>query len=239
MEEVMEESSSYSGPNLPSDWAGPACTILSPDEFEALSEPGVGSNAWVNDESGIGADSGGSEPETSDSEADLSGETSLDEDGDGNSDEDPVAVHCVRDTSYEAHKPSTMEAACKALADVKQLLKPPRLRGHGYKECRLLLALRTRMEWISDLLALYTNTNSRLSNGNNSSRWMALSLDCAETQQCGPYQARCLQRWVKAYIANCSALPISKNGIKSKSRINDDDVASEIAAHLQSLGPWI
>ena len=51
----MEESSSYSGPNLPSDWAGPACTILSPDEFEALSEPGVGSNAWVNDESGIGA----------------------------------------------------------------------------------------------------------------------------------------------------------------------------------------
>jgi len=77
MEEVMEESSSYSGPSLPSDWAGPACTILSPDEFEALSEPGVGSNAWVNDESGIGADSGGSEPETSDSEIDLSGETSL------------------------------------------------------------------------------------------------------------------------------------------------------------------
>jgi hypothetical protein len=60
---------------------------LSPDEFEALSESGVGSNAWVNDESGIGADSGGSEPETSSSEADLSGETSLDEDGDENSDE--------------------------------------------------------------------------------------------------------------------------------------------------------
>jgi hypothetical protein len=176
----MEESSSYSGPNLPSDWAGPACTILSPDEFEAFSEPGVGS-------SGIGADSGGSEPETSDSEADLSGETSLDEDGDGNSDEDPVAAPRVRDTSYEAHKPPMMEAACKALADVKQLLKPPRLRGHGYKECRLPLALRTRMEWISDLLTLYTNTDSRLSNGNNSSRWTASSLDCAETQQCGPY----------------------------------------------------
>jgi hypothetical protein len=105
MEEVMEESSSYSGPSLPSDWAGPACTILSPDEFEALSDPGVGSNAWVNDESGIGADSGGSEPETSDSEADLSGETGLDEDGD---DEDgPVAAPHVRDTSYEAHKPPT------------------------------------------------------------------------------------------------------------------------------------
>jgi hypothetical protein len=228
----MEESSSYSGPNLPSDWAGPACTILSPDEFEAFSEPGVGS-------SGIGADSGGSEPETSDSEADLSGETSLDEDGDGNSDEDPVAAPRVRDTSYEAHKPPMMEAACKALADVKQLLKPPRLRGHGYKECRLPLALRTRMEWISDLLTLYTNTDSRLSNGNNSSRWTASSLDCAETQQCGPYRAHCLQRWAKAYIADRSALPISKNGTKSKSRINDDDVASEIAAHLQSLGPWI
>ena len=58
----MEESSSCSGPSLPSDWAGPACTILSPDEFEALGEPGVGSNAWVNDERDIGAGSGGSEP---------------------------------------------------------------------------------------------------------------------------------------------------------------------------------
>jgi hypothetical protein len=107
---------------------------LSPDEFEALGEPGVRSNAWVNDERDIGAGSGGSEPETSDSEADLSGKTTLDEDGGRNSDEDgPVATPHVRDMSYEAHKPPTMEAACKALADVKRLLNPPRLRGHGYK----------------------------------------------------------------------------------------------------------
>ena len=140
----MEESSFYSGPSLPSDWAGPACTILSPDEFEALSDPGVGSNAWVNDESGIGADSDGSEPETSDSEADLSGETSLDEDGD--EEDGPVAVPHVGDTSYEAHKLPMMEAVCKALADVKWLLKPPHLRGHGYKEYRLPSVLHTRME---------------------------------------------------------------------------------------------
>jgi len=49
-------------------------------------------------------------------------------------------------TLYKVHKPPMMEAVCKALADVKRLLKPPHLRGHGYKECRLPLALRTRME---------------------------------------------------------------------------------------------
>jgi hypothetical protein len=44
---------------------------------------------------------------------------------------------------------------------------------------------------------------------------------------------------VKAYIADRSALPISKNGTKCKSRIDNDNVASEIATHLQGLGPWI
>ena len=142
----------------------------------------------MNDERDIGAGSGGSEPETSDREADLSGETSLDEDGGGNSDEDgPVVAPHVRDTLYKAHKLPTMEAACKALADVKWLLKLPHLKGHGYKACKLLLALCTRMEWISDLLALYMNPNSSLGNGNNGSHWTASSLDCAETQQCGPY----------------------------------------------------
>lgn len=47
------------------------------------------------------------------------------------------------DHSWESRKPPSLDEACKALADLNQLIKPHRLSGRGYKECLLPLKLRT------------------------------------------------------------------------------------------------
>jgi len=69
-------------------------------------------------------------------------------DGDGNegdSDSDISEVDSDdlphQDHSWEARQPPTIEAACKALADINRMLKPPRPKGGGYKECKLPLQL--------------------------------------------------------------------------------------------------
>jgi hypothetical protein len=46
-----------------------------------------------------------------------------------------------RDHSWEAQQPPTIEAAKDALVDANQMLKPPRPKGGGYKECKLPLQL--------------------------------------------------------------------------------------------------
>ena len=69
-------------------------------------------------------------------------------DGDGNegdSDSDISEVDSDdlphQDHSWEARQPPTIEAARKALADINRMLKPPRPKGGGYKECKLPLQL--------------------------------------------------------------------------------------------------
>jgi hypothetical protein len=43
----------------------------------------------------------------------------------------------------------------------------------------------------------------------------------------------------KALIEDREALPCSKNGTPRNCRIDDEDVAADIATHLQSLGPYV
>lgn len=68
---------------------------------------------------------------------------------------------------------------------------------------------------------------------------MASSLLCAHAQQGGPKEAINLRKWAKAFINDRSALPLSLNGTPRNCRIDDEDVAADIALHLQSLGPYI
>jgi hypothetical protein len=70
-----------------------------------------------------------------------------------------------RDQSWEAWQPPTIDAARAALHDINQLLKPLRPKGGGYKECRLPLQLRTRLEWVASLLHVYTDTKSKYGKG--------------------------------------------------------------------------
>ena len=88
-------------------------------------------------------------------------------------------------------------------------------------------------------LHMYTNEKSKYGEGSNGSQWTASSLHSAHAQQSNPTRARNLRKWAKAYINNPDALPVSKNGTACHSRIEDEDVAADIATHLQSLGSYI
>ena len=92
---------------------------------------------------------------------------------------------------------------------------------------------------MANFLHVYTDTESKYGGGANGSRWTASSLLCAHAQQKGTKRATNLRKWAKALIADRSALPISQNGTPRNCRIDDDDVAAEIATHLQSLGQYI
>ena len=48
-----------------------------------------------------------------------------------------------------------------------------------------------------------------------------------------------LRKWAKALIKDRDALPLSLTGTPCDCRIDDEDVAAEIAMHLQSLGPYV
>lgn len=171
-----------------------------------------------------------------DKDTDEDEESDSDEDSDGpESDEDETQC----DISWELRKPPSLEAAQNALADINRMLKPPRLNGKGIKECQLPLLLWTRLEWIASFLHVYTHPGSGFGTGSYGSRWMASSLHCAHAQQSTTTRAKNLRKWAKALINDWSALPISTNGDSRNSRIDDDNVATDIATHLQSLGPYI
>ena len=113
------------------------------------------------------------------------------------------------------------------------MLKPPRPKGGGYKECKLPLQLRTRLEWVASLLHVYMDTKLKYGKGCYGSRWMASSLHCAHAQQVN------LWKWAKALIKDWDALPLSLTGTPRDCRIDNEDVAAEIAMHLQSLGTCV
>lgn len=68
---------------------------------------------------------------------------------------------------------------------------------------------------------------------------MASLLHCAHAQQGGSKWAINLRKWAKALIKDWDALPLSLTGTPCDCRIDDEDVAAEVAMHLQSLGPYV
>ena len=185
---------------------------------------------WGTDEDRWGQEDNNSEDkdrEQSDEEEDI--------DNTGSEEEDPVP----NANGWESCQPPSIKDARTCLDDINLMLKPPQPKGGGFKECRLPLELRTRLEWVSSFLHVYTDAESGYGNGKNGSCWMALSLHAAHTQQSSPRCAKNLRKWAKALISDQDALPCSKNGTPRNSRIDDEDVAADIAMHLQSLGPYI
>ncbi|KIK75976.1 hypothetical protein PAXRUDRAFT_171134, partial [Paxillus rubicundulus Ve08.2h10] len=69
--------------------------------------------------------------------------------------------------------------------------------------------------------------------------WSSASLQAVHAQQSTAYHAKNLQKWSKVFINDRKALPLSGNGKSLKSRIDDDDVATDIALHLQGLGKYV
>ena len=56
----------------------------------------------------------------------------------------------------------------------------------------------------------------------------------------GIYISRKLREWSMAFILDRESLSLSKYGVSwTRSRINDEDLKSEIVTHLQSLGKYV
>ncbi|KAJ7772400.1 hypothetical protein B0H16DRAFT_1242970, partial [Mycena metata] len=73
-------------------------------------------------------------------------------------------------------------------------------------------------------------------------RWTAASLEAAHAAQRGPWVARKLREWTRAFMKDPNVLPVKNPYGKwnhERSILEDADVANEIALHLQSLGKYV
>ena len=134
--------------------------------------------------------------------------------------------------------PPTLESAQSALTDIKNILRPPRKTGNGYKDPDLSDHLRGRLEGMRMFLWKYCDAESG-SQGGHGSKWTAASLDTAHSLERGPYYARKLREWTHEFIADRNEVPESQYGSWSKSIIDDEDISQEINLHLQGLGRYI
>ena len=225
IEEIEDEDSSPAVHSLPYELDGPIVIQILPDNMSSNHNTYDGS-------AGLGQSDEDRQSEKSSSESEQ--DNGENDEGSNGEDEGPQC-----DRSWEARQPPSFEAAQSALADINRMLKPPRISGKGHKECQLPLQLRTRLKWIASFLHIYTDTKSVYGNRSHGSRWMASSLLCTHTQQGTTTWAKNLRKWARALIQDQSALPVSNNGTPRNSRIDDEDVAADIALHLQSLGPYI
>jgi hypothetical protein len=137
---------------------------------------------------------------------------------------------------------ATMDDARAALKDIGLILRPPRNKGAGYKKCTVDLLTRTRLEGMQSFLHIYTNTKRPIGGRDaDSPRWIAASLEAANAAQRGPWFARKLREWARAFILDREDIPRNRYGTWNKERsiLEQEDVAEEIALHLQSMGKYV
>jgi hypothetical protein len=162
--------------------------------------------------------------------------TDQQEDDAGNSD------HSNHDSTQDAQdnmkdqqwKAPTVEAACKVHMKIKDILHPRQNNGKGHKDPKLDLLLRSWLEGMQRFLWTYTNINSRLYN-----KWMAASLETAESAERGRWYARCLREWSCTFIEEDENFPFNVYGTWNKSWLDDEDLKQELLTHLQSIGKFI
>ncbi|KAF7351880.1 hypothetical protein MVEN_01149600 [Mycena venus] len=157
-------------------------------------------------------------------------------------DEEPEEGDPEDDTREYTFTVPRIDEAKAALKAINLLLHPPRNTGAGYKKCELTLYTRTRLEWVASFLHIYSTTPPATSGQNSvAGKWNAASLAAAHAAQKGPWTARKLRQWARAFIKDPKNLPTSPYGSWNKERsvLEDADVANEIALHLQSLGKYV
>jgi hypothetical protein len=131
-------------------------------------------------------------------------------------------------------QPPTVVAAKVAHERIKLILRPPRDTGKGYKDPKLDLLLRERLEAMKQFLLVYSNPKSKTYN-----IWTAASLETAMAMGKGPWFSRRLREWSAAFIEAEENLPLNIYGTWNKSRIDDEDLKQEILTHLQGIGKYI
>ncbi|KAF9508823.1 hypothetical protein BS47DRAFT_1302272 [Hydnum rufescens UP504] len=92
---------------------------------------------------------------------------------------------------------------------------------------------------MSILLNLYIAGLKGNVDTNTTAVWTQTSLIAAKAAGKGPWLARCMRKWTRAFILDRNALPVNIYGQWNISALADEDLASEIHLHLQSKGKFV
>ena len=148
--------------------------------------------------------------------------------GDENSADDDVDT----EGSGKFIPPPTVEDAKLAYKDIQEILHPQRKKGAGHKDPGLDLLLRKRLDKIKLFLWAYINATGR-------GAWISASLQTAKNVGEGPWCARMLRKWTRAFIIDRNDLPRNLYGQWNVSMLEDEGLAEEIHLHLQSIGKYV
>ena len=181
---------------------------------------------------------GGNPPSDSDG-ADLLEDINLEDNpSDGNDsdseDSDNEPAEAESEEKDMRWSPPTVEAVKEAHKKIKDMIRPPRDNGKGYKDPKLDLVLRGRLEAMMRFMWAYINSESPCYD-----KWEAASLDTARAAERGSYFARRLRQWTRDFVADAEKVPLNVYGSWNKSRVDDEDLKQELLTHLQGIGKYI
>ncbi|KAG1830636.1 hypothetical protein EV424DRAFT_1534974 [Suillus variegatus] len=92
--------------------------------------------------------------------------------------------------SFDACTPPSLDSARLALCDLRNLLHPPRDKGHRPKVTGLTSILKKRLSWMEYFLHAFIQ----------GAAWSAAALKTVQFAGKGPYMSRKVREWSKAYI---------------------------------------
>ena len=150
---------------------------------------------------------------------------------DANSDDNDTTEPSINMGDYNPTQtsPSKPEAAA-ALDALRAILKPCQKNGIGHIDSRFDSPTCDHLQGMKMLLVVYLDTWQ-----DNINRCQA-SLKAAQAVERGEYYAKCLQRWVRNFIADNKCLPENAYGTWKESLLEHEDLKQELTMHLQSLG---
>ncbi|KAF8158145.1 hypothetical protein B0H34DRAFT_674612 [Crassisporium funariophilum] len=148
--------------------------------------------------------------------------------------DEPPPLGTARHVPRETNKFFSIDKAVAkvALTELKQILKPKRnVKGHRYADSGLDSVTRKRLESMKMLLWCYIDPAHKRS-------FAGAALHVAKTETRGPYWARKLTEWIRAYIED-GTLPENLYGTWSESLIVHEDLRQELSIYLQSQGKYV
>jgi hypothetical protein len=125
-------------------------------------------------------------------------------------------------------EPKSVDAAIKNL---QNLLHPPRTKNRGYKDPKLNLVLRARLELMVGFLRLYK--------GARYTGWACYANVMAKSGGKGEWLSRKLREWTIEFCKDKKNIPTAMYGKFNSSVLEDEDIAADIHLHLQFLGKFV
>lgn len=149
------------------------------------------------------------------------------------------ATENARDHSWRLRCPPTVDAARKALSDLRDFLKPQRENktrtGHLNPKLNPGSILCEHLCTMKDFLVVFTNPKDKLNPAGG--QWRKAALQTAIRLEKGKWFVQSLCQWTKQYINDRVNLPLRKPS-QTISRIKNEELAADIQIHLQSIGKY-